>query len=592
MNWEVWTMKSRISCCNAGLLRRTLLRGAPLWGLWTLGGLLLLPLHLLSLFRVDSREATEYLFVITQVGTVLVFGYGLLVAWYLFAYLYNTRTAYHYGSLPLRRETQFLTRYLAGLLFHLVPAAVTALLTIVAAALQGANCAAAAGIFFAVTSLVYLFYYSLAVLIAQLVGHIAALPVLYVVLNFTSVVLETILAAVIQAFTFGMDLGQDLWPDWLSPFFYALRRNLFGYKTIWDDVTGEFQSVQFNGWVPALIFGAVGLGFALLAFLLFRKRHLETAGDVIAVSFLKPVFLYALSLGSGIVLGWLLSAYLFYNGQNRFLTMLICMLLGTALGYWAGQMLLHKSLRVLSKGNWVRCGAVMLVVAAGMLGCRYDITGFSRYVPDAADVQSVMMGYGGGIVTDREIIEETVALHQQIVDQRYVIEAEAARADWAPSFRITYQLQDGSYVLRSFSLPVDGFDYETADRSSLAWAASELKNDPKVLEAKYFPANGAPAYDRWRVEYYVEDGSYMEQLNLTYDQGKQLADAIRTDIEAGTLGGDGISWPYQAFSGLDVILTCYFGDYLSQDTLNVCPAAEATCAVLRDIGVSETAFAP
>ena len=592
MNWEVWTMKSRISCCNAGLLRRTLLRGAPLWGLWTLGGLLLLPLHLLSLFRVDSRETTEYLLGITQVGTVLVFGYGLLVAWFLFAYLYNTRTAYHYGSLPLRRETQFLTRYLAGLLFHLVPAAVTALLTIVAAALQGANCAAAAGIFFAVTSLVYLFYYSLAVLIAQLVGHIAALPVLYVVLNFTSVVLETILAAVIQAFTFGMDLGQDLWPDWLSPFFYALRRNLFGYKTIWDDVTGEFQSVQFNGWVPALIFGAVGLGFALLAFLLFRKRHLETAGDVIAVSFLKPVFLYALSLGSGIVLGWLLSAYLFYNGQNRFLTMLICMLLGTALGYWAGQMLLHKSLRVLSKGNWVRCGAVMLVVAAGMLGCRYDITGFSRYVPDAADVQSVMMGYGGGIVTDREIIEETVALHQQIVDQRYVIEAETARADWAPSFRITYQLQDGSYVLRSFSLPVDGFDYETADRSSLAWAASELKNDPKVLEAKYFPANGAPAYDRWRVEYYVEDGSYMEQLNLTYDQGRQLAEAIRADIEAGTLGGDGISWPYQAFSGLDVILTYYFGDYLSQDTLNVCPAAEATCAVLRDIGVPETAFAP
>ena len=591
MNWEVWTMKSRISCCNAGLLRRTLLRGAPLWGLWTLGGLLL-PLHLLSLFRVDSREATEYLFVITQVGTGLVFGYGLLVSWYLFAYLYNTRTAYHYGSLPLRRETQFLTRYLAGLLFHLVPAAVVALLTIVVAALQGANCAVAAGTFFAATSLVYLFYYSLAVLIAQLVGHIAALPVLYVVLNFTSVVLEAILASVIQAFTFGMDLGQDLWPDWLSPFFYALRRNLFGYKTIWDDVTGEFQSVQFNGWVPALIFGAVGLGFALLAFLLFRKRHLETAGDVIAVSFLKPVFLYALSLGCGIVLGWLLSAYLFYNGQNRFLTMLICMLLGTALGYWAGQMLLHKSLRVLSKGNWVRCGAVMLVVAAGMLGCRYDITGFSRYVPDAADVQSVMLGYGGGIVTDREIIEETVALHQQIVDQRYVIEAEAARADWAPSFRITYQLQDGSYVLRSFSLPVDRFDYETADRSSLAWAASELKNDPKVLEAKYFPANGAPAYDRWRVEYYVEDGSYMEQLNLTYDQGKQLADAIRTDIEAGTLGGDGISWPYQAFSGLDVILTCYFGDYLSQDTLNVCPAAEATCAVLRDIGVSETAFAP
>lgn len=584
-------MKSRISCCNAGLLRRTLLRGAPLWGLWTLGGLLLLPLHLLSLFRVDSRETTEYLLGITQVGTVLVFGYGLLVAWYLFAYLYNTRTAYHYGSLPLRRETQFLTRYLAGLLFHLVPAAVIALLTILVTVLQGANCLAASGTFFAATSLVYLFYYSLAVLIAQLVGHIAALPVLYVVLNFTSVVVETILAGVIRTFTFGMASGQNLWPDWLSPLFYSLQKNLFGYKTIWDDVTGEFQSVQFNGWVPALIFGAVGLGFALLAFLLFRKRHLETAGDVIAVSFLKPVFLYALSLGCGIVLGWVFSEYLFYNGRNRFLTMLICMLLGTALGYWAGQMLLQKSLRVLSKGNWIRCGAALLVVAAGMLCCRYDITGFSRYVPDAEDVESISLDYDGGIVTDRGIIEETVALHQEIVDQRYTIEAETARADWSPSFRITYRLQDGSYVLRSFPLPVYGFDYETADRSGLAWAASELQNDPKVLEAKYFPANGVPAYDRWRVEYYTEDGSYMEPLNLTYDQGKQLAEAIRADIEAGALGGNGISWPHENLP-VDLILRYYYGDAVSECGLSLTKEAEATCAVLREIGIPETVFEP
>src|SRR5699024_1932496 len=127
---------------------------------------------------------------------------------------------------------------------------------------------------------------------------------------------------------------------------------------------------------------------------------------------------------------------------------------------------------------------------------------------------------------------------------------------------------DGSYVLRSFSLPVDGFDYETEDRSSLAWAASELENDPKVLEAKYFPADGAPAYDRWRVEYYVEDGSYMEQLNLTYDQGKQLADAIRTDIEAGALGGDGISWPHENLP-VDLILRYYYGDAVSECGLSL-----------------------
>ena len=225
--------------------------------------------------------------------------------------------------------------------------------------------------------------------------------------------------------------------------------------------------MQFNGWVPALVFGAVGLGFALLAFLLCRKRHLETAGDVIAVSFLKPVFLYALSLGCGIVLGWVFSEYLFYNGRNRFLTMLICMLLGTALGYWAGQMLLQKSLRVLSKGNWIRCGAALLVVAAGMLCCRYDITALLPLRPRRRGCGEHQSGLRRGIVTDRGIIEETVALHQEIVDQRYTIEAETARPIGPPSFRITYRLQDGSYVLRSFPLPVYGSI--TRPRTAAAW---------------------------------------------------------------------------------------------------------------------------
>ena len=68
MNWEVWTMKSRISCCNAGLLRRTLLRGAPLWGLWTLGGLLLLPLPVLLRFG----SAQEWRMLIYGLLVVLV----------------------------------------------------------------------------------------------------------------------------------------------------------------------------------------------------------------------------------------------------------------------------------------------------------------------------------------------------------------------------------------------------------------------------------------------------------------------------------------------------------------------------------------
>ena len=99
-----------------GLLRRTLLRGAPLWGLWTWAACCCC--RCICCLSSGGQPGGHRISLRHYAG-----GHGtglrlrLLVSWYLFAYLYNTRTAYHYGSLPLRRETQFLTRYLADCCF-------------------------------------------------------------------------------------------------------------------------------------------------------------------------------------------------------------------------------------------------------------------------------------------------------------------------------------------------------------------------------------------------------------------------------------------------------------------------------------------
>ena len=42
MSWEVWTMKSRISFCDKTVLRKDILRFAPLWGIYFVGGLLVM----------------------------------------------------------------------------------------------------------------------------------------------------------------------------------------------------------------------------------------------------------------------------------------------------------------------------------------------------------------------------------------------------------------------------------------------------------------------------------------------------------------------------------------------------------------------
>ena len=224
-------MTSKTSFYNPGLLRRSLLKGAPLWGLWLLFWLLAMPVYMLTRQDLAPFELTQYLYsFLTVIGTFGVFFYGLAVAWFQFAWLYRTRSAYHYASLPIRRETQFVSRYLAGLLFHLGPALVVTLLTMAAGAAKGENVVLPALIFLACSTLMFLFYYGLAVFCAHLTGHVAAMPVLYLIANFLAPVLEEVLLLVANALIFGLSASQHLWPLWLSPLYYCLNRNIFSVE--------------------------------------------------------------------------------------------------------------------------------------------------------------------------------------------------------------------------------------------------------------------------------------------------------------------------------------------------------------------------
>ena len=134
MNWEVRTMRSMTSCFNPTLYRKTMLRFWPLWGLYGLLWMFVLPLRLLNeyfdMLRWDSTltEAQEWLSErCYQIPEALVGGawisafFAILAAMACFSYLYSTRSACMMHALPLRREGLFLTQYLAGLSFFLLP---------------------------------------------------------------------------------------------------------------------------------------------------------------------------------------------------------------------------------------------------------------------------------------------------------------------------------------------------------------------------------------------------------------------------------------------------------------------------------------
>ena len=122
---------------------------------------------------------------------------ALLCAMAVFSYLYASRSVGMLHALPLRREGLFLTNYLSGLLFLLLPNLAVFLLALAAEVFAGTVVFSSLFTWLVVVSLFGLFFYSFAVFCAMFTGHLLALPVFYGVLNCLAAIISTLMDSVL-----------------------------------------------------------------------------------------------------------------------------------------------------------------------------------------------------------------------------------------------------------------------------------------------------------------------------------------------------------------------------------------------------------
>ena len=135
----------------------------------------------------------------------------------VFSYLYNSRSVAFYHALPLRREDLFLTNYLSGLSFTVLPAlAVFALTLLTELALGDADLRGLLA-WLLVQVLANFFFYSFAVFCAMFTGHLAALPVFYGVLNLLAFLMTSLVEAVCDLFLYGFrSFPSPVWSLWIT----------------------------------------------------------------------------------------------------------------------------------------------------------------------------------------------------------------------------------------------------------------------------------------------------------------------------------------------------------------------------------------
>lgn len=540
MKWELGHMKLKVSFCNKTVLKTDITRYAPIWGGYTM------MLALLTLMCIRSPEENPayalagmvHLFSARAGHMVLINGfYALAVAQALWGDLLNARMCNNLHALPVTRDSYFGAHLASALLFALVP---NALVYGAAALMVPGEIASAPLMTLAAGCLQYIFYLGAALVAVQLAGNRMGMVLAYGMLNFFSILVYWFCAEVFTPLTYGTEANVN-WMANICPTVVMYRGSYFipldHYLETATTSTYYYDGMERGDlWVPALACALVGLGLIALAQLLYRRRKLESAGDLLAYPGLSPVFLVmnTLMVAAFVHLGVSMMSFEAVS-QYFFLP------LGLIVGYVSGLMLLRRTTRVFRKRMLIPLAGILVLCALTVCGIYADVFRVIRRVPQADKVVSVTVEpvsrrYEESrlTVTDGEQIQAILAYHRESLNgwQHQVRDSLLQKNGcWKPgeyyNVRLEYKLENGGTLVRRYALRRDLYSSPefmkvmSAPELALGCTEDELRERIDLAERVIY---GMYAQN--------EDGSHRE---VKFTDRTGLCDAILMDSREGNL---------------------------------------------------------
>ena len=526
-------MKSKISFFNAGIFKSMLKRFWPLWTAYFAVWFMCLPLPLLVARLQGVKESAVTVVTAamkTSVEASVVSGFlmGILAAMAVFGFLYNSRSCGMIASTPVRREAVFCSAYLAGALpvlaANLFIAVLNWLFTL-SSGIEGACIFKMNAILFAVNSMEFLIFFSISAFIAMLTANIVALPVLYLIFNFVFLGMEYVVRMLYGMFIFGYSDLPDCVLEFMSPLIYLFTR--IGINV---NISTGSAAVSLTNWSALLGYIIAAVVFSVTALLLYRKRRMESAGDVIAVNSLRPVFKFCVTACAALCFGLLffvIISTLFTSLSMSMLVLSAGLIIGAFIGYFASEMLLKKSFHVF-KGSWKGfvITAVLCIVFAFV--CVTDLFDLSSQLPDADDIEAISCSSEGrGVdIKNRSDIEALLKVNKAIIADRDKYEGlDDTDLENTGYVSIRYKLKDGHSVYRGYTVLID-------DNYKAYYAALGSVNIVKSCFTPEIPVTVQNVYDA-SFEYPSSTGE-MNTISLTPEQAVDFYDnALMKDIESG-----------------------------------------------------------
>lgn len=533
-------MKSKISYFNKTIFKKNLTLYWPLWTAYLLYMLAGIPVSLYQYMQGYSvtPETKQFnaLRSIFNFATepVAIFMFCIAAVMAVFSYLYTTKNANGIHGLPVTRLELFITNAVSAFSFL----ALAELIAFIAGVFVGIACGVTR-----IDILLYILLMQIGITffgvafsscIAMLTGHILIFPVYCIVANYLYVIVRYVTEMLILELTYGLI---DLWGNdnsyVLSPLYYMSHK--VGASLEHSATDKMVRSITIEGGGVVAGYAAVGVVLFILAYRLYRRRQLETAGDIIAVKFMKPVFRFGVGIFGGTTLGIILSEWFYFEtvrySNERFFIKLFFVMVCNLIGFLGAEMLMQKNFRIFNKKIVLQAG-ISVVSVMLFMGCLHgDAFGLERQLPKKDEIVKAFVDFDYPVKYEGAEIEELLAIHQQILDEKDVTLASQTLDDATYTATFRYLLKDGSVFSRSYGVLIGDGYYNNQDSVSGKLIAKEL--EPERMTKYLLGVNHENnKYLTGSIYLYDEYQNHFEH-RLSEEEITAIVEALKKDIADG-----------------------------------------------------------
>lgn len=556
-------MKSKTSCSKKGhIINKTILGKNitlfwPIWVIYMLFWLLVIPANLAMFFSIDQNNIanandlklgelmkSDNLYMKLEgvlepsMLVIVSFIMAAITGMALYNYLFTSKSANWFHSLPVTRGELFTTNVFSGLLFMWVPQFITFIVSVLVCVSNGIGDVKPFAEWLLLSFGVSFLFWSMVTFCAMFAGQLFAVPVYYCVINFLYMFIKLVLGFVLSFMGYGLNLTyavSGLPRGWLSPMYYLFGHLYITRSTTAKDNVNYVTGVSFAGGKIVVLYCIFALVLFIISAYLYKKRDIESAGDLITFKFVKPIFRWGVGACGGFGLGILLAEL--FREMNLVRSKHVLIVLTLVLGiicFFIAEMFVQKKFKVFCKRAWKECGCFCIFIIASYFAIYGYSSYLQSYVPEADEVKSASIYMDYEIQYTGDKVNEFIGLQKEILANQDVFETYN---DDGLGVNFTYMMKNGKKVVRQYNVPTDGEGYD------ILKTIYDLECNPDNYR-QYSMGTDIVGVNGGRLSLYDENLNYVSEAEFTPEEAQKVFEGLLKDIDAGNLQKYNLGYNY------------------------------------------------